>query len=396
MFIVVAGAGQPNEGRCRVHPGPATSKATPLLSQGHTRRVFLHGSAAVAGGVMLSGLSTQTAHADDEDGHDHGTKRATCVALCPELKLAFTSDDNGQLIKYQIVPDGLLPVPFTRGHTKKAAYVAVAGNRVLTAGYDGNVIVHDVNGQDEQAPPIFTGHRADKKERQVWVAILSSDAKLALSATNDGQILLWDPTLKQPKKLEEYTDKDDFRKAPIGGLAFLYAIEGKAPTHFLSTYSHGDLKLWDMLKPNGPALTLSHNNSFHVNGLVAQAIAGSNSRQFVSGGFDGTVRIWVIPDINKISAITKEEKHKIEKHNIKAHKNWVWRVALAPDRPLAASASEDGKIRVWNTITGKEHCAGIDAGKGGSMGVAFGPDKFLYYTLDGSNPQKLLERKLVL
>ena len=370
-----------------MHPNTDNAQAISLHPQGITRRGFLQGSAAVAGGAMLSGLFTQEARADDE--HHHGHKRATCVAVSAEGNLAFTSDDNGQLIKYKILPAGLVPIPFTRRHTRKAAYVAVASNRVVTAGYDGDVIVHDANLENDQAPPTFTGHG---KERQVWVAILSSDARLALSATNDGQILLWDPTLKEPRTLLEFTDKGDFRKSPIGGLAFLYAIKDKPPTHFLSTCSHGDVKLWDMLKADRPALTLSHNNSFHVNGLVAgkDLVAGGDSKQFVSGGFDGTVRVWRIPDVTKINAIPKQEKLKI-----KAHKNWVWRVALADDEPLAASASEDGKVRVWNTVTGEKRGDDIDPGKGGAMGVAFGPGGFLYYTLDGSNPAMLLDRKKV-
>ena len=379
-----------------MHPNTDDAQAKPADPQDITRRGFLQGSAAAAGGAMLSGLFTQGAHADDDE-HDHGPKRATCVAVAAseqgDFVAAFTSDDNGQLIKYVIENDKLLPTtPFRRKHKGKAAYVAVAGNRVLTAGYDGDVIVHDAASDDEKRPT-FTLHRKDAP-RQVWVAILSNDGKKALSATNDGQIMLWDPTLEVPDngKVDVFVDKKDFRAAPVGGLAFLSGEKNGPPTHFLSTYSHGDIKLWKIGKTDGPVDTVSHNNSFHVNGLVAanDPAAGTNGRQFVSGGFDGTVRVWGIPDITAINKLPKQEKHKI-----KAHKNWVWRVALAPDGKLAASASEDGKIGVWNTFSGKQHCPGIEVGKGGSMGVAFGPDGFLYYTLDGSNPAMLLDRKKV-
>ena len=75
------------------------------------------------------------------------------------------------------------------------------------------------------------------------------------------------------------------------------------------------------------------------------------------------------------------------------HKNKVWRVALNAGGSLAASASEDGKVKVWD-VTNEIEFPVADApnpGKHGSMGVVFVGDTLLY-TLDGDST-KLLDKK---
>jgi WD40 repeat protein len=371
-----------------------------------SRRGFIHTAAAagalawlVPGGSQVGGAApppsgaqlgddAQPAAADEapaagaETTHVH-PKRATCLARTADGTLV-TSDDLGRLV---VTAPGAAPKAFTKvhledGQPKKAAYVSVEGKRALTAGYDGEVNVHDLTLPDQgQATPTFKGHRADGKKREVWVAILTPDGKIALSATNDGQILRWDSGAPGKPATHDYKHPAMMAAGPVGGLAFV-PPNSNEPTHFLSTCSNGDIHLWEIGNAAAPVQTYSHGNSFAVN-AVAVNEAGD---RFVSGGFDGTIRVWRI-DLKNGGNVPNEAEKKI-----RGHRHWVWRVALSQDGKRVASAGQDGAVRVWD-ITGREiQKLGNDhsPGRGGSMGVVFGPNNTVIYTPDNVDRSTVL------
>ena len=69
-----------------------------------------------------------------------------------------------------------------------------------------------------------------------------------------------------------------------------------------------------------------------------------------SGGFDGEIRIWGLPDRQ-----TQPYAPFIYKNfaigSFSGHKDSVWDIRLHPIRPLLASASSDGTVRWWNLDT---------------------------------------------
>lgn len=363
-----------------MHAGSEAAQPGGSAPQGVTRRGFVQGGGGGAvAALVLQGLIPAGCRRDTKPGGAAGQakphanaaalhgdpKRATCVAVTADFSKAFTSDDLGRLISYDVA-NNLKPTVFARAHTGKAAYVAAAGNRVLTAGYDGDVIIHNPKNPGDKKSPAFRGHRADGNQREVWVAILTPDGNSALSAANDGQILLWDPKDPAKGKVTAFTPPEDAPRAPVAGLAFL-PPDSNEPTQFLSTYGHGDVHLWDIGRPNGPVRTFSHNNSFHVN---AVAVA-KDGRTFITAGFDKTLRVWDL-----------EDNRKPKFPPLRGHRDWVWRLGLAPDAPLVASASQDGSVRLWDFENGAP--AGdfdLDAKRGG-MGVVFGPGNKLFVTDD--------------
>ena len=341
---------------------------------GLTRRGLLQGcAAAVACAVLFSSLLPREAFA-------HSEPRATCVAVTDDDQQALTSDDLGRLISWNL--DTLEPKKFPKAHDAKAAYVSTRGNRILTAGYDGKVIIHD---RESPAVKEFTGHRADDSKREVWVAVFSPDGKHALSGANDGQILFWeldDPNNADKVRTFPYQDKEKKKKnagGPVAGLAFLPQPENGSKLRFLSTHGYGDVHLWefDPTKKNEvPAIvnTISHGNSRPVNAVVVL----KGGTRFLSAGFDETLRLW---DVN-------EPERKLQQFT--EHKNWIWRVALSPDSKLAATASDDGTVRVWNMQEDRSNKSihQFKPGSHGSMGVAFTKDGRVVYTLDGTEAAK--------
>jgi WD40 repeat protein len=342
---------------------------------GVTRRRFIRrAGASAAGAVLLGGALQGAAGADEKPNAKKGDKahthphRPTCVAKVTD-KTVVTSDDDGNLILWTL--DGSKPPQTSAAmHTAKAAFVAVSGNRAFTAGYDGIVIPHDLQHLEVASAWTFGGHRAGTAKPEVWVVTFSKNGMRALSATNDGQILLWNTTdLNTP--MQAFKDNGD----PVGGLAFVPAAQGDE-TMFLSTHGHGDINLWDIGSKKALGPGFSHGNSHQVN---AVAIA-TDASFFISASFDMTLRVWDLPNRNPNPTKT-----------LKGHKSWVWRVALSPSNQKAASAGEDGYVHVWDlTQPGNvlQPSQSVGPVPHGSMGIAFLDENRIVFTTGTSNPAK--------
>ncbi|MGH8899813.1 MAG: pentapeptide repeat-containing protein [Egibacteraceae bacterium] len=93
--------------------------------------------------------------------------------------------------------------------------------------------------------------------------------------------------------------------------------------------------------------------------LCAAVAFSPDSGLLVSGGGDGTVRVWD----------TATATPRI----LTGHTGWVWGVAFSPDGRQLASASADQTVRVWDAASGE--CVRILTGHTGWVwGVAFSPD----------------------
>ncbi|MFQ6226291.1 NB-ARC domain-containing protein [Nocardia sp. NPDC002869] len=84
------------------------------------------------------------------------------------------------------------------------------------------------------------------------------------------------------------------------------------------------------------ATSVQSESSGHIGAVVSVAVSGN---VLVSGGEDGTVRLW---DLNR-----KELAHKC-----RGHTGWVHATAVSPATTLAASAGDDTEIRLWDTASG--------------------------------------------
>lgn len=356
------------------------------------RRFIRSAGATAAGAAVLGDPLLQTAFGAEEKkpvGKKVHTRvrRPTSVAAV-DANTVVTSDDNGNLIRWKVngteaVPDG---VSKANHGGKKAAFVTYSDNimprarRALTAGYDGRVVLHDVDQLD--AGNAFEQHLDGAPKREAWVVAVSPDGTRAVSAANDGQILLWNPS-KPGERGEEVAHS----REAVGGLAWVPKPGGGATTEFLSTHAEGVVKLWDISKLRVAPREYKHRNQ-PVNAVAVE----KDGNFFVSASFDLTLRMWDPRNMRN------------PQKTLKGHRNWVWRVAISGDGRLAASAGEDGFVHIWD-LTGPD--AVIRPAKSfgrhpeGVMGVAFLPPQagtrpthVVFSARASSEPQPLIVQPL--
>jgi WD40 repeat protein len=71
-------------------------------------------------------------------------------------------------------------------------------------------------------------------------------------------------------------------------------------------------------------------------------------------------------------------------------------VAFSPDGTLLATADQDGRVQLWNPVTGHSITGPLSAGHGGSVWeVAFSPDGTLLATAGDNGTVQLLEVPLL-
>lgn len=330
-----------------------------------------HGTAAVrksiAAGLgnkpVMRQLEKEGINMHPDLGHHHA-HRPTCVAVAPGNR-ALTTDDHGQVSVWDL--STLKKIRDLGAHGGKASYVTVAGERAFSAGFDGTVSVWDLRTYKRIRE--FAGHRGGTSPSaggpEVWVVAVSFDGRQTVSATNGGQILLWE--------IEREAEPTEFfhSQEPVGGLAF---VPGDG-SRFVSGHADGAMRLWDTSKPSAPVHEFSHGNSHPVNSVAAMPNGTA-----VSASFDMTLIVWDLQ--------TGRQVHRL--HGPGGHQDIVWRVAVSPDGTKLASASEDGTVKVWDARTGAPLKSFPASGKG-LMGVDFLDDQRIVYTGDGSRADVLIE-----
>jgi len=75
----------------------------------------------------------------------------------------------------------------------------------------------------------------------------------------------------------------------------------------------------------------------------ACAIFSTDGRQLLSGGRDGSVRLWAL-------------ESKTELARCQGHRNWVRSLAFSPDGRHALSGSYDWTVRLWDLASGRQVC----------------------------------------
>ena len=107
-------------------------------------------------------------------------------------------------------------------------------------------------------------------------------------------------------------------------------------------------------------------------GEVLDAVLSRDGRKLVSGGSDGTVRVWDLASKKELMCL-------------KGHEGPVRNVVFAPDGTKLLSSGEDGTVRLWDATTGKQlKCFTGHEGPVAKMIVAPGGRQLIVCGADGA------------
>jgi WD40 repeat protein len=305
------------------------------------------------------------------------------VDFRPDDRQVITADNRG-LAQVWRMPSGKLEYQLN-GHTDKVQSTAFSsdGRFLVTASDDATARVWDVRPQKTVAQ--LLGH-----EGPVLTASFRPDGGLIASGGADGTLRLWaspespirELAIPNRRAVKDIAFSPDGRRlvtASEDGTGRVWG--GLAPLHILTHGRKGEQGDWV------ESATFSHDGSRIVTagddgtakvwstqtGLLLTTVGSEggdalftadlspDSAYVAAGGEGGDVRIW------KVGASSQPETRKSPAEHIDG-------VAFAPSGGLLASASWDGKLRLWEVKGRKAPVATLRADGDLLSSIAFSPD----------------------
>ncbi|NOX56118.1 MAG: protein kinase, partial [Planctomycetes bacterium] len=204
------------------------------------------------------------------------------------------------------------------GHEGAVRSVAVSpdGRMAISASDDGTLKVWNLTtGQCRQT---FRGHRS-----AVLSVAIDTEGRLALSGGEDGQLRLWDLVTNECLATLEGCG------AAVRSVAFV-----PHANMALSGDDHGTVRAWDLSTRTCCRTLTGHQAS------VASVTIDTDGRFALSGSWDGTVRLWELASGECLRVL-------------EGHTDWVQSVEILPDGQFGLSTGDDRTIRMWELSTGQ-------------------------------------------
>ena len=179
-----------------------------------------------------------------------------------------------------------------------------------------------------------------------FIASAGKDRRLKLWDTKNGELLT-----QQPEFNENVIDKKAIEDGYVHKSSIYDIAISQNGEYLASTGNDAVIVIWKIIKVDGE-VTLSdpHKITEHEGPVRAVDFNPEDNHQLVSGGDDGTLRLWKVE--------TEKAKPGKIKHQaidaISAHDNSIQDVSFSHDGKTIVSGSTDKTIRVWDTETRKQ------------------------------------------
>ncbi|HRI68765.1 MAG TPA: CHAT domain-containing protein [Polyangium sp.] len=243
------------------------------------------------------------------------------VAMTPDgLRIISGSEDR--TVRIWDVETGKVLHTCT-GHTNSVFRVAVTpdGRLGLSASQDGTIRIWDLASGQTIHIVEKSATRASDAAYQIFAAtaiIVTPDGKFAVSASQEGLILLWDvATWRLLRRLTGHT-------GPVWSVAV-----SRDARLVVSAGEDGLVKSWNTT--TGACL-----HTFTGVGSNAASVALTNDERCVIAGFrNGLIQIWEVATGREV-------------HSLRGHSACVFGIVTTSHFPHAISISRDNTIRVWD------------------------------------------------
>lgn len=279
-------------------------------------------------------------------------------------------------------------------HDKEVQAIAFSddGDVVATGDMDGSVYVWDIASGAIQALRMRFGAH----EGPVTGLGFRAGTNDLFSAGADGKLRLWEiqslpgsvlATLQRPVECAVVSDDGRLMAAVADdGLLQITAVDGSAQSRTLSDgskdasvvawgplgtvysgHADGQIRGWDVRTGKQSWQTAGHK------GAVTSLINHPTDERFISGGEDGTIRVWKTPQ---------------EPQTLTGHSKPVRDLAISADGRRFVSVSEDNTVRLWTA--GEKTAATTHTGHSAPVvSAAISPDDTLIATADASGSIRL-------
>jgi len=241
------------------------------------------------------------------------------------------------------------------GNTVDSVLFLPDGNRLLSAGWDGLLILWDIEtGERIQL------YRDPAHEGQYYKMALNSDGSQFAVTSNDGLVRLWDT--ETAELLQTF---DGHGGQAVNGVDF-----SNDDTLLVTSGSDTLVHLWDITSGSIVQTMTGHTSS------VNEAKFNPDNTLIVTSSWDDTIRFWSVATGTEIRQLTGHNGNTFglafsadgqvllstsqdtsvrmwdvdsgeELHRFNSHTDWIQEVILSPDGTFAISAGQDNSVRVW-------------------------------------------------
>ncbi|GAA3955032.1 AAA family ATPase [Gordonia caeni] len=303
---------------------PMTAHTAPVWSVGFSpdgRRLI---SASLDGTARVWSIAQPAVPVQLGPTLDGAASSLFSATFTPDGRRAVTSGADGRLRIWT------LPGTVLAGHTGRVIAPAISGNRMLTGGSGGTLMLWDLT---QPAEPRLLASAGTAGGARIDQVSLSGDGRLAAAATGERTVAVWplgdDGRFGAPSTLAVDTlDQQRAVFAPAGDLLLTGARDDS-------------FQLW-RVAPSGTATRVGPELKHGDAGTWATSAAWSpDGRRLVTAGVDGVLNLW---------DVSQPERPRALGVSAAAPAGGVNAVAWAGD--VVASGGDGGRVRLWRAGAG--------------------------------------------
>ncbi len=323
--------------------------------------------------------------------HDGQTRT---VAYHPNGAYLASGGVNGRVIIWELATrQPIAELPAHDSQVRALSYTP-DGRYLLSTGTNDGITLWDAQNNNYERLTVLNDERGGQNAPPVTLAI-APDSILAAAGGSDGHITLWNlSTQRVVQQLDGHTDQiNDLAFSPDGRLLASSSVD---QTAIVWDVAEGEM-LWDPFTGH--------------DGIVWSVAFHPNSQQLSTGGGDGLILTWnlnsgqqsrrplagekgwvtslvYLPEGDKLIAGNRfndilvwdmdRQTLDVDYGSLSGHTDIVWDLALSPTAVLLASASQDGRLYLWNLErnlrVGPQATAPLQTHTDWVQDVAFTPD----------------------